>query len=170
MIACQAEGIHVGEVIAKQAEDACFVRVDNRVTEVPLSKLMSISITKLLVAVQQTVDAAAPGENNHKTPTTLREVLSIELAVPISFRWSEVPITFSSADQWRSFSEPGCFPLILKPVVTGSRLNKVLIDGGSDLNVLFTKTLKKMKLGIPTCSLRAHRLSMALSLGTRLFH
>jgi hypothetical protein len=30
----------------------------------------------------------------------------------------------------------------------GSRLNKVLIDGGSGLNVLFTKTLKKMKLDI----------------------
>jgi hypothetical protein len=36
----------------------------------------------------------------------------------------------------------------LKPVVAGSRLNKVLIDGGSGLNVLFIKTLKKMKLGI----------------------
>jgi hypothetical protein len=30
----------------------------------------------------------------------------------------------------------------------GSRLNKVLIDGGSGLNVLFTMTLKKMKLNI----------------------
>jgi hypothetical protein len=39
-------------------------------------------------------------------------------------------------------------PLVLKPVVAGSRLNKVLIDGGSGLNVLFTKTLKKMKLDI----------------------
>jgi hypothetical protein len=32
--------------------------------------------------------------------------------------------------------------------VAGSRLNKVLIDGGRGLNVLFTKTLKKMKLDI----------------------
>jgi hypothetical protein len=42
----------------------------------------------------------------------------------------------------------GHFPLILNPVVTGSRLNKVLIDSGSWLNVLFTKTLKKMELDI----------------------
>jgi hypothetical protein len=68
--------------------------------------------------------------------------------VPTPLRWSEVPITFSHADQWTSFSEPGRFPLVLKPVVAGSRLNKVLIDGGSGLNVLFTKTLKKMKLDI----------------------
>jgi hypothetical protein len=32
--------------------------------------------------------------------------------------------------------------------VAGSKLNKVLIDGGSGLNVLFTKTLKKMKLDV----------------------
>jgi hypothetical protein len=79
---------------------------------------------------------------------TRREVMSIEPAVPTPLRWSEVPITFSRADQWTSFSEPGRFPLVLKPVVAGSRLNKVLIDGGSRLNVLFTKTLKKMKLNI----------------------
>jgi hypothetical protein len=79
---------------------------------------------------------------------TRREVLNIEPTVPTPLRWSEVPITFSHADQWTSFSEPGWFPLVLKPVVAGSRLNKVLIDGGSGLNVLFTKTLKKMKLDI----------------------
>jgi hypothetical protein len=33
-------------------------------------------------------------------------------------------------------------------LVTGSKLNKVLIDGGSGLNVLFTKTLKKINLDI----------------------
>jgi hypothetical protein len=33
-------------------------------------------------------------------------------------------------------------------VVAGSKLNKILIDGGSGLNVLFTETLKKMKLDI----------------------
>jgi hypothetical protein len=79
---------------------------------------------------------------------TRREVSNIEPAVPTPLRWSEVPISFSRADQWTSFSQPGCFPLVLKPVVAGSRLNKVLIDGGSGLNVLFTKTLKKMNLDI----------------------
>jgi hypothetical protein len=79
---------------------------------------------------------------------TRREVMSIEPAVPTPLRWSEVPINISRADQWTSFSELEWFPLVLKSVVVGSRLNKVLIDGGSGLNVLFTKTLKKMKLDI----------------------
>jgi hypothetical protein len=34
-IARQAQGIHAGEVITKLAEDAYFMRVDNRVTQVP---------------------------------------------------------------------------------------------------------------------------------------
>jgi hypothetical protein len=79
---------------------------------------------------------------------TRREVLNIQPAVSTPPRWSEVPITFSRADQRTSFSEPGQFLLILKSVVAGSRLNKVLNDGESGLNVLFTKTLKKMKLDI----------------------
>jgi hypothetical protein len=74
--------------------------------------------------------------------------LNIETAVPTPLRWSEVPITFSRVDQWTSFSKPKRFLLVLKPVVAGSRLNKVLIGGGSGLNVLFTKTFKKMKLNI----------------------
>jgi hypothetical protein len=86
--------------------------------------------------------------NRQSQKSTRREVLSIEPAVPMPLRWSEVPIIFCRADHWTSFSELGRFTLVLKPVVAGSRLNKVLIDSGSGLNVLFTKTLKKMKLDI----------------------
>jgi hypothetical protein len=87
-----------------------------------------------------------PTRRSHKA--TRREVLNIEPAAPTPLRWLEVPITFSHADQCTSFSELGRFPLVLKPVVAASRLNKVLIDCGSGLNVLFTKTFKKMKLDI----------------------
>jgi hypothetical protein len=86
--------------------------------------------------------------SKHSQKLTLREVLNIEPAVPTLLKWSKVPIIFSRADQWTSFSESGRFPLVLKPVVAGSKLNKVLIGGGRRLNVLFTKTLKKMKLDI----------------------
>jgi hypothetical protein len=86
--------------------------------------------------------------------------LSIEPAVPTPLRWSEVPITFSRADQWTSFSEQGHFLLVLKPVVAGSRLNKVLIDSGSGLNIFFTKTLKKMK----------HDITHMLTKSTSLFY
>jgi hypothetical protein len=44
--------------------------------------------------------------------------------------------------------ELGKFPLVLDPVVAGSQLTRVLINGGSGLNLLFTSTLKKMGLDI----------------------
>jgi hypothetical protein len=76
----------------------------------------------------------------------LREIMSIEQAVPRPLRWSEIPISFSRDDQWMSFSEPGKFPLVLDPVVAEVRLTKELINGGSGLNLIFTSTLRKMGL------------------------
>jgi hypothetical protein len=42
--------------------------------------------------------------------------------------------------------EPGKFPLVLDSVVAEIRLTKVLIDGGSGLNLIFASTLRKMGL------------------------
>jgi hypothetical protein len=78
----------------------------------------------------------------------LREIMSVEPAVPRPLRWSEVPILFSRDDQWTSFSEPGKFPLVLDPVVAEVKLTRVLIDGGSGLNLIFASTLRKMGLDL----------------------
>jgi hypothetical protein len=76
----------------------------------------------------------------------LREIMSVEPAAPRPLRWSEVPISFSRDDQWTSFTEPGKFPLVLDPVVVEVRLTKMLIDGGSGVNLIFANTLRKMGL------------------------
>jgi hypothetical protein len=76
----------------------------------------------------------------------LREIMSVELAALRPLCWSEVPISFSCNDQWTSFLEPDKFPLVLDPVVAEVRLTKVLIDGGSGLNLIFASTLRKMGL------------------------
>jgi len=78
----------------------------------------------------------------------LREILSVEPAIQRPLKYSEVPITFSREDQWTSFSEPGKFPLVLDLVVHGSKLTRVLIDGGSGLNLIFASTLAKMGLNV----------------------
>jgi hypothetical protein len=70
--------------------------------------------------------------------------MSVEPAAPRPLRWSEVPISFSRDDQWTSFSEPGKLPL--DPEVAEVRLTKVLINGGSGLNLIFASTLRKMGL------------------------
>jgi hypothetical protein len=58
----------------------------------------------------------------------LRDIMSIEPAVPRSLCWLEIPISFSRDDQWTSFSELGKFPLVLDPVVAEDRLTKVVAE------------------------------------------
>ena len=60
--------------------------------------------------------------------------------------WSEHPITFSWADQWANIPYPGRFPLMLDPTIRNMRFKKVLIDGGSALNILFTGALTELGL------------------------
>jgi hypothetical protein len=76
----------------------------------------------------------------------LGEIMSVESVVPRPLWWSEVPISFSRDNQWTSFSEPGKFLLVLDPVVAEVKLTRVLIDGGSGLNLIFASTLRNMGL------------------------
>jgi hypothetical protein len=61
---------------------------------------------------------------------------------PDLYRWSEHPITFTRADQWLNFDHPGKYPLLVDPVIRESRVKKVLVDGGSSINVTFPRTLQ----------------------------
>jgi hypothetical protein len=56
----------------------------------------------------------------------------------------EVPITFDHNDHPNFFPKPGQYPLIVRPIVKDVNLNRVLIDGGSSLNILFLKTFDQM--------------------------
>ena len=76
-------------------------------------------------------------------------VASEETTANPSYRpWSEVPITFSRADQWADIPYTGCFPLVLDAIVQKVFFRKVLVDGGSALNLLFARALRELALGI----------------------
>jgi hypothetical protein len=91
-------------------------------------------------------DGSFPSKRAQKL--TKREMFFVEPTMQKPLRYSEVPIFFSRDDQWTSFSEREKFLLVLDPVVAGLQLTRVLIDSGSDLNLLFVSTLKKMGLNI----------------------
>jgi hypothetical protein len=57
----------------------------------------------------------------------------------------QFPITFSRKDHCVHIPDPGTYPLVINPIVNGAWLPKTLIDGGSNLNIIFTKTLRKME-------------------------
>jgi hypothetical protein len=59
-------------------------------------------------------------------------------------RWLEQSITFSRGDHWVHIPDLGSYPLVVKPTMERAIVSQTLIDGGSELNIIFLETLKKM--------------------------
>ena len=73
-----------------------------------------------------------------------REVYTTKPAMPTFLRWSESAITFNRTDHPESILHPGRYPLMVDPIVGPKWLTKVLMDGGSGLNIMYAKTLDVM--------------------------
>ena len=73
-----------------------------------------------------------------------REVYTAQLATPSFLRWSESAITFDRTDHPDRVPHPGRYPLVVDPIVGLNWLTKVLMDGGSGLNIMYAKTLDEM--------------------------
>jgi hypothetical protein len=76
------------------------------------------------------------------------EVLSAEKAPPSFLDWSEDAITFSHEDHPNCTPNPGQYPLVVDPVIGNTRFSKVLMDGGSNLNILYAHTLRLLGIGL----------------------
>jgi hypothetical protein len=82
-----------------------------------------------------------------------REVCSVKVAAPVYLDWSDKPITFDQGDHPNYVPSPGRYPLVVDPVIGNARLTKVLMDGASSLNIIYTETLGL--LGIDLSMIRA---------------
>ena len=72
-----------------------------------------------------------------------REVFSVRVATPRYLDWSREAITFDRDDHPDYVPNPGQYPLVVDPIVGNTRLTKVLMDGGSGLNILYVNTLMR---------------------------
>jgi hypothetical protein len=61
-------------------------------------------------------------------------------------------ITFDHGDHLDYVPNPGVYPLVVDPIIANTRLTKVLMDGGSSLNIIYTMTLDL--LGVKRMQLR----------------
>src|SRR3954469_18233099 len=57
---------------------------------------------------------------------------------------AETDITFSQRDQPPAITRPGHAPLVLDAQIGGYYMDRVFMDGGRTLNIIFTSTLRKM--------------------------
>ena len=90
----------------------------------------------------------ASTESRRERKLVARRVLAVtteDAAANPSYRpWFEVPITFSRANQWVDIPYIGHFPLVLDATVQKVLFRKVLVNGESALNLLFTEALKEL--------------------------
>jgi len=68
------------------------------------------------------------------------------MAVPKYLNWSNIPITFNRDDHPDKVVAPGVYPLVVDPIIINTRLSKVLMDGGSSLNIIYHKTLDLLSI------------------------
>jgi hypothetical protein len=79
-----------------------------------------------------------------------REVCSVEVVAPVYLDWSDKPITFDQGDHPDCVSSPRKYPLVVDPVIGNVRLTKVLMDGGSNLNIIYAETLGLLEIDLST--------------------
>jgi hypothetical protein len=75
-----------------------------------------------------------------------REVCSVKVAAPVYLYWSDKTITFDQGDHPDRVPSPGKYPLVVDPVIGNIRLTKVLMDGGSSLNIIYAETLGLLQI------------------------
>ena len=76
-----------------------------------------------------------------RTLRSLAEVYQVATINP----WSDTAITFNASDEPKFRTARAPTTLVLSPIVDGFRLTKVLMDGGSGLNLIYEETLQKWK-------------------------
>jgi hypothetical protein len=67
-----------------------------------------------------------------------------ELATPAFLRWSRSAITFDRSDHPDSIPHLGQYPLVVDPIIDKKCLSKVLMNGGSSLNIMYVEMLDAM--------------------------
>ena len=75
-----------------------------------------------------------------------REACIAKIVIPSFLRWLESLITFDQRDHPSHVARPGRYPLIVDPIVRKKCLTKVLMDGGSSLNILYIDAHDAMRI------------------------
>lgn len=73
--------------------------------------------------------------SNNRRKRVLRDLTEVNQVATIN-RWNDTAITFTANDEPRAQSVRAPAALVLDPIVDGFRLTKVLMDGGSGLNLI----------------------------------
>ena len=75
---------------------------------------------------------------------------AVTSSTPEFMHWSERPISWSRADHPEVMQNPGSYALVLGATLAtdrwAARFSRVLIDGGSSINILYKDTMDKLEI------------------------
>jgi hypothetical protein len=86
--------------------------------------------------------------SNNQRKRERHGVLAAEKAPSSFLDWSEDAITFSREDHPNRIPNLGQYPLVVDPAIGNARFSKVLMNGGSNLNILYVHTLHLLGIGL----------------------
>ena len=79
-----------------------------------------------------------------------QEVNAVASSTAGFMHWSEKPISWSQADHPEVMPSPGSYAMVLDVTLAmerrAARFSRVLIDGGSSINILYRDTMDKLNI------------------------
>ena len=87
------------------------------------------------------------GDDKRSERLLRQEVNTVVLAKTDFMHWSDRPITWTREDHPTVMPSPGGYTLVLNPTIIARctcKFSRVLIDGGSNINILYRDTMTKL--------------------------
>jgi hypothetical protein len=90
-------------------------------------------------------------KSNKEHKSISRQVNIAITSPPVSteyLHWSEQPIEFNREDHPITVPQPGNAPLVLKAQIEGYNVERVFMDAGSGINLIYAKMLRAMHISL----------------------
>jgi hypothetical protein len=93
-----------------------------------------------------------PVPKSNKEQKSISRQVNLAITSPSAYteylHWSEQPIEFSREDHPITVPRPGNTPLVLKARIGGHDIDRVFMDAGSKINLIYAKTLRAIHISL----------------------
>jgi hypothetical protein len=93
-----------------------------------------------------------PVPKSNKEEKSISQQVNLAITSPPAtmeyLHWSEQPIEFSRDDHPITVPQPGNAPLVLKVQIGTYDVNRIFMDAGSGINLIYAKTLRAMHISL----------------------